>query len=295
MFIEEAKLKIKSRGSIGDYFELIKPRETGLLVFIGVITALIASQGNLSAGRLVLTLAGLLLASAGANGLTNYLDRNLDARMERTRRRALPSGRIFPAERALVFTVLLTLTGFILAWFIHPYAFLVDLIGTAAAIIYRKRVTCVFPQGVIAGCAPVLMGWFAFNPNFNWVIGLICVLITVWLPSHIWSIMIAHKEEYQNAGIKYFPANSTFQTVAPLLFIFCLLLYAASIGLYFAAHLGWVYLITANIFGLVMVFASLRLMLTKASKEAWRLYKLSAFPYLGILFLTLGVDIWTRI
>ena len=137
-------------------------------------------------------------------------------------------------------------------------------------------------------------GLVAFKTNLNWEIGLLCVLIVVWLPSHIWSIMIAHKEDYQNAGIHYFPVNSTFKRVSPILFVFCLLLYAASIGLYFAANLGWLYLVTANIFGLVIVYASLRLMILKASKSAWKLYKISAFPYLGIVFLAMGADILMR-
>jgi heme o synthase len=295
MQFEESELKIKSRGEIRDYFEVIKPRETGLLVFIGLITAFLAAGGNVSAGRFILVFGGLLFASAGANGLTNYLDRNIDARMERTRRRALPSGRIFPAERVLYFTAILTTIGLLIAWYLHPYAFFADLAGTAAAVIYRKKVTCVFPQGIIASCSPVLMGWFSFNAALNWKIGLLCVLIAVWLPSHIWSIMIAHKEEYKSAGIYYFPVNSTFKIVSPLLLVFCILLYLASIGLYFAANLGLFYLVTANIFGLIIIYAGLRLMISKASREAWRLYKISAFPYLGVIFLAMGVDSLMRI
>jgi protoheme IX farnesyltransferase len=294
MQLEEARVKLKSRGKFKDYFEVIKPRETGLLVFIGVITAFLASEGNISGARFILVLAGLLFASAGANGLTNYLDRNLDARMQRTHLRVLPSGRIHPPERVLYFTATLTVIGLILAWYLHPYAFIADLVGTSAAVIYRKRVTCVFPQGVIASCAPVLMGWFAVNPSLNWEIGLLCVLIAVWLPSHIWSIMIANKGDYQNAGINFFPINSSFKIMAPVLFGFCILLYAASIGLYFAGHLGWVYLIAANISGLIIVFASWRLIISKASKEAWTLYKISAFPYLGVIFLVIGMDILFR-
>jgi protoheme IX farnesyltransferase len=75
------------------------------------------------------------------------------------------------------------------------------------------------------------------------------------------------------------------------LFGFSLLLLAASIGLYFAGDFGWIYLGTAIAAGVVIVVASLRLMLTGASSDAWQLYKLSAFPYLGIVFLAMAVDI----
>jgi heme o synthase len=294
MQIEETGVRVRGRGGLREYFELIKPRETALLVFIGVITALVAAGGNLAAGRLIMVLAAVLTASAGANGLTNYLDRNLDARMERTARRALPSGRLFPAEKALFFCGALTAVGLVLAWYLNLPAFLADLVGTAAAVIYRKRVTCVFPQGAIASCAPVLMGWLAVSTTFNWEIALLCLLIAAWLPSHIWSIMIAHREDYRQAGITYFPLNRSVRVISRVLLVFCLVLFAASLGLYFAGHFGLLYLVIAIITGLVALFASLRLLLSRNSRDAWKLYKFSAFPYLGLLFLAMGLDMWVR-
>ena len=97
-------------------------------------------------------LAGItiLLASAGANGITNYLDRHVDARMERTRKRALAAKRIEPAEKVLPLVIGLIIVGLVLAWYLHPLSFLADLIGTSAAAFWRKRVTCVFPQGMLA-------------------------------------------------------------------------------------------------------------------------------------------------
>ncbi len=292
--IAAAKTRTRGGGALKDYFEVIKPRETGLLVFIGVVTAVAAAGAAVPPGRFFFTLGAILVASAGANGLTNYLDRNIDARMERTRRRALPSRRIFPPEKALFFTAILSAIGLGMAWYLHPLAFLADLVGTAAAVIYRKRVTCVFPQGLIASCAPVLMGWLAIRPALDWEVLLLCALIAVWLPSHIWSIMVAHKEDYWKAGITYFPVNRSVKAVARILFIFSLFLYAASIGLYFIGHFGLLYLVIANLSGIIIVYASLRLMLSGASADAWKLYKLSAFPYLGLIFLVMGLDIWLR-
>jgi len=280
---------------IRDYLEVIKPRETGLLVLIGVVTSLVAAGGAVSGGRILFILVAILIASAGANGLTNYLDRSLDARMERTRRRAIPSGRIFPAHKALIFCLLLSAAGLALAWLLHPLAFLADVVGTLSAVLYRKRVTCVFPQGMIASCAPVLMGWFAVGPSLTretlLLCVLLCILIAVWLPSHIWSIMLAHREDYRSAGINYFPLNSSTGTVSIMLVVFCLLLFGASLGVYFAGNFGLLYLVVAVAAGLVALFASIRLMLSKNSQDAWKLYKLSAFPYLGLVFLAMAIDI----
>jgi heme o synthase len=294
MQIPETKAIVTGRGSIKDYLGLIKPRETGLLTFIGLITALAAGNGSLTTARLLIILAAILVASAGANGLTNYLDREIDARMVRTQKRALPSGKIYPAERALFFTAALSVCGLVLAWFLHPYVFLADLVGTSAAIVYRKKVTCVFPQGMIASCAPIVMAWFAVRTSLSWVLLLLCILIALWLPSHIWSIMMAHRDEYRAAGITYFPINYSVKSVSRILFTFCILLYLASICLYFIGHFDWLYLLVANVCGIIMIYAGFRLMRTKASNDAWKLYKLSAFPYLGLIFLAIAVTIWLQ-
>ena len=278
--------------SLKNYLEVLKPRESGLLVFIGVCTAFIASGGQLSLKILLLAFIAILFASAGANGLTNYLDRGVDARMLRTSHRALPSKRIYPPEKVLPLTISLTVIGLVLAWFLHPLSFAFDLLGTVAAVVYRKRVTCVFPQGAIASVAPVLMGWFAVAPPFRWEIVLLCVLIALWLPSHIWSIMIANREEYLNAGLTYFPISREVKDTVKVILVFNILLYAAAIGLYFVGGFHLLYLVVANVLGIVMVYGSMRFMLSAASRDAWRMYKLSAFPYLGVLFLSMVLDIW---
>ena len=234
----------------------------------------------------------ILLAVAGANGLTNYLDRDVDARMRRTKNRALPSKRIYPPERVLPLTIGLVIIGLVLAWQLHPLCFASDLIGTIAAVVWRKRATCVFPQGMLAGCAPVAMGWFAIEPTFSWEILLLCILIAVWLPLHVWSIMIANREDYLSAGVNYFPVSREVREVVKVLLVFCLMLYAASLALYFIGGFAWLYLVLANLLGIIMVYASSRLVISSASQDAWRLYKLSAFPYLGLIFLTMCLDVW---
>jgi protoheme IX farnesyltransferase len=77
-----------------------------------------------------------------------------------------------------------------------------------------------------------------------------------------------------------------------VLFLFSLALYVVSIVLYFVGDFGWLYLVLANLLGIMMVYASWRLVVSKASKDAWRLYKLSSFPYLGLIFLIMCLDIW---
>ncbi len=282
----------KPISSISNYINVLKPRETGLLVFIGTAAAIIAGGGSPPWDTVLLAVFAILFASAAANGLTNYLDRDLDSRMPRTHNRALAARRIYPAAKVLPLLIILALVGLILSWLINPYVFASDLIGTLVAISFRKKVTCVFPQGAIAGCAPVLMGWFAIQPELSWQIGLICLLIIVWLPSHVWGVMVARRNEYLNAGITFFPMSVQPATALNLMAASSVVLLGVSIVLYFAGNFGWLYLASSIILGLIMVLSSIRLAKTADSKGAWRLYKISSFPYLGLLFLFMCLDVW---
>jgi protoheme IX farnesyltransferase len=258
-----------------------------------VATGFIAGDGALSL-KLAFVWVTILVAAAGANGLTNYLDRDIDARMQRTKNRALPSKRIYPPEKILPLVISLVVIGLILAWFLHPYAFLADLAGSLAAATWRKKATCVYPQGVVASCAPILMGWFAVKPFVSWELLLLCLLITVWLPVHVWSLIITNRDDYLNAGLTYFPIGSQVKNSVKILFAFSLALYDVAMVLYFVGRFGWLYLVTANVLSIIMVYAAARLVASGATKDSWRLYKLSAFPYLGIIFLAMCLDVWWR-
>jgi len=272
-----------------NYIEVLKPRASILLTFIGICSSVLAAGGNISA-RLLQIFLTILIASAGANGLTNYLDRDIDAKMKRTQGRVLPSRRIYPPERVLPLTVGLVVAGLILASFLGWLCLLADSVGTVSAIVWRKRLTCVFPQGVIASCAPVFMGWFAIKPIFSWELLSLCLLVTFWLPLHVWSVMVANREDYIAAGLTYFPASLQTRYAVGVLLIFALLLCTTSVVLYFVGHFTWIYLLIISLLGVIMVYSASRLVVSGASRDAWRLYKLSAFPYLGLIFLTISLD-----
>jgi len=277
--------------STGSYLEVLKPRETSLLTFIGIGAAVLAAGGYPPLERFFLIVVALLAGCAGCNGLTNYIDRDLDARMRRTRGRALPSRRIQPAERMLPLALALLAAGLALAWWLNPLCFLSGAVGTAAALIARKTSATHF-LGIVSSCAPVLVGYLAVRPQLDPTIALLCLLIGVWVPLHVWSVMTANRSDYLGAGLAIFPVTWAIEDAIKAFFALSLVLYAASLGLYVAGGFGWFYLVAAALLGGLMVYASLRLLLTHASRDAWSLYKLSAFPYLGLLFLAMCVDLW---
>ena len=285
------KIALSKQRTFLDYITVLKPVETSLLTFIGICSAIIAAEGYPSVKVFFLTLIAIVLGSAGSNGLTNYLDREVDARMMRTSNRALPSGRIYPPQKILPLIIGLIVVGLALAWVLHPLCFLFGLIGVIASAIWRKTISCTF-LGIIAGCSPVLIGWFALRPVFDMQIILLCCLVAIWIPIHVWSVMIANREDYLGAGLHYFPLSWQVKDVVKILFGLSILLYLVSILIYFAGDFHLPYLIVVNILGILMVYANGRLLFSTTSAAAWQVYKLSAFPYLGIIFLTMCLDIW---
>jgi protoheme IX farnesyltransferase len=205
--------------------------------------------------------------------------------------RALPARRIVPAKKALVWSVFLISAALAVAWYLDPLCFVFGLVGTVAASVFRKRVMCVI-QGGIAGCAPVLIGYVAVTHHLDIQILLLCVLIAVWIPLHVWSVMIANREDYLQAGVAYFPVTWRVKDAIKILMVLSVLLYAASIALWAFDNFGWLYFAVANILGMVMVYANYHLLQSRLTQDAWKVYKLSAFPYLGLIFIALCLNFW---
>ncbi len=107
---------LERRNTFLNYIEVLKPRETSLLLFIGVCSAIIAADGYLPIGVFVLVVIAVGLGSAGCNGLTNYLDREVDARAMRTRNRVLPSRHIYPPQKVLPLVIGLIVVALALAY-----------------------------------------------------------------------------------------------------------------------------------------------------------------------------------
>lgn len=288
---------LNSRPGIIDYISVLKPKETSLLVYIGACTALVAAsvtQVNFPLYTFILTVVAITLGSAGANGLTNYLDRDVDARMKRTCSRALPSGRINPPGRALPLILGCILGGLALAWLLSPVCFAIGLVGIVLSGIWRKTATCTY-FGIIAGSAPVLIGWYAISGQASIEIlpVLFFCLIAAWTPLHVWTLMLANREDYEQAGIRYFPLTWKAGNVIRVLAVLSFLLALISVLIYvLSGKFHWLYLAACIVLSLLMIAASLRLLISPTSKNSWSVYKYTAFPYLGIIFTAMVADRW---
>src|SRR5215470_2813459 len=192
------------------YFELTKPR---ILVMVLVTTALgflLGSADHGSFALLLLTLLGVGAATGGAAVLNNYLERDFDAKMARTRGRALPAGLIEPS-RALSFGVGLVLTGVLLLTVTVNLlnGFLVLLAAFLYVLVYTplKRVTWLSTTfGAIPGAIPPMAGWAAATGRLDPGAWALFAILFAWQHPHFFAIAWMFREDYRSAGFKILPA-----------------------------------------------------------------------------------------
>lgn len=273
------------------YLEALKPRETFLLLLIGTLAAIAASNGKLNFSRLFLVSVALALGCAGCNGLTNYLDREWDAKMERTKKRPLPSGRISPAEKVLPLVAICILTGLAITWYLYKPAFWIAIGGVISAAVARKTFVTHY-LGIISGITPVAIGWLTIAQQINSTFILLLLLIGIWVPIHVWSLMLSYREDYLKAGLFIFPITNPVKVSVKLIFVLSLLLTIVSTTLYLTAKLAAIFLGGITLLNILLLYGSWQLMFQQDKEASWRLYKLCTYPYLGLTFALLSLGLW---
>lgn len=189
------------------YLELTKPRIAVMVMATAAMGYWIA--GGRIDGRLLLVLAGTGLASAACGTLNQYLERDVDAKMHRTRGRPVPSGRVSPASAALFGSVLAAAGLAVLRRFSEPLAFELTAFTLAAYLLAYTPLKRVTPHstwvGSVAGATPPLIGWAAAQGALGpgaWVLFAIQFL---WQIPHFLALFWIHREDYARAGLKVMP------------------------------------------------------------------------------------------
>ena len=304
--------KQKSESRVAVYYELTKPKIWYLLVFTAfgaTITASNIYNIEVSLSTWALMLFSVAAGSAAANTLTNYHDRDIDAVMERTKNRPLPSKRIYPAEKARNFGYVLAAISLVLAfgisfttsieqgvWATAFIAFgLVNNIVIYSYVLKRNSRTNIILGGLCGG-SPPLIGWVAVTMSDLWTMGLVMAgLVFIWIPLHIWSLTLHFKEDYNKVNVPMLTAVQSEKTSARIVAISTVIMVAFSIVPFFLTTddgqpmMGSIYLWTAIASGALMVALSAWVVTKPTERASWTLFKFSS-PYLAVLFIALMVD-----
>ena len=287
----EAAVSVRAlRRVLMDLVTLTKPRVNSLVVFTTFVgLALAAPQAELS---LVLhTLVGTALVASGAAAFNQVLERDVDARMRRTRHRPLPDGRLGVPE-ALWFASALSVIGLLeLAVGANLLAACVALATLASyALIYTplKRVTSLSTVvGAVPGALPAVIGWAAGRGYLSIEAAILFAIVFLWQMPHVLAVSWLYREDYERGGIRVLPviepdgASTARQTVS-----YSAALIPVSLMPVLAGLGGPVYLAGALLAGLVMLAASVSFARARTPAGARRLFMISV-GYLPVLWILL--------
>ena len=276
------------------YIELVKPRILSMVLVTTTIGYFLAAKGIHPLGALFLTLLGVGCATGGSAALNNYLEREVDSKMMRTRDRALPAGLIQPTH-ALAYGISLVLLGlFLLVWAVNLLTgFLVLLAAFLYVLVYTpmKRLTWLNTTfGAIPGAIPPLCGWAAATGRLDIGAWVLFLILFAWQHPHFFAIAWMFKDDYRDAGFRMLPVVdpsgvSTFrQTI-----LFAVLLTGVSLLPTAIGMTGRVYCFGALVMGLALLAVGIVFARSKSFLDARRLLKASVI-YLPLLLLLIIID-----
>jgi protoheme IX farnesyltransferase len=282
------------RGTAQALLELSKLRIVSMVLITTSIGYFLGGAGVPSWWNLLLTLIGTGLAAAGSAALNNYLERDTDARMVRTRQRVLPAGLLDPGL-ALTYGVTMVLAGVsLLVWSVNLLAgFLVLLTAFLYVLVYTplKRLTWLnTPIGAIPGALPPMVGWAAATGELTAGAWILFGILYAWQHPHFYAIAWIFREDYRSAGFKMLSViDPTGRRMFRQSILFSLALIAVSVLLSTLGITGRLYLYGSLLIGLGMLASSFMLAMQPTLHEARRVL-LASVIYLPLLLILIVLD-----
>jgi heme o synthase len=277
-----------------DYLALTKPRIISLLLLTTVATMFVADPSGPPLATILWTMLGGYLAAGGAGAINHYLDREADARMARTRRRPLVSGRIEPLH-GLFFGVALGALAFVqLALTVNLLSAVLALTGLLGYVfVYTMWLKPLTPQNIViggaAGAVPPLVGWAAATGGLTLDALYPFAIVFLWTPPHFWALSLLIKDDYARTGVPMLPVVRGEQTTRNQILIYAVVLVAFTVLPVITGLFGAIYLAAALLLGAVFIALAARLRAHPSRRASLQLY-LSSLAYLALLFCAMAVD-----
>ncbi|MEU2388366.1 heme o synthase [Streptomyces sp. NPDC012461] len=286
------------------FVALTKPRIIELLLITTVPVMFLAQQGVPDLTLVLLTCVGGYLSAGGANALNMYIDRDIDALMDRTAQRPLVTGMVSPREcltfgiaLAVVSTLLFGLTvNWLSAWLALGALLFYVVVYT---MILKRRTAQNIVWGGIAGCMPVLIGWSAVTNSLSWAPVVLFLVIFFWTPPHYWPLSMKVKEDYARVGVPMLPVIAGNKAVAKQIVLYSWVMVAVSLLLTPLGYTGWFYTAVALAAGGWWLWEAHALLnrakaeVTGAKLKEMRLFHWS-ITYVSLLFVAIAVDPFLR-
>jgi protoheme IX farnesyltransferase len=277
-----------------DYLELTKPRVVALIVLTSIVGTLLATPFPPHLDALLFGNLGIALAAASAAAINHVLDRHIDARMARTRRRPLPAGHLSHAQALLFALALGALSMLVLALLVNALTAALTFVALIAyAVVYTLWLKRATPQNIViggaAGAAPPVLGWAAVSNSVDPHALLLFLIIFAWTPPHFWALAIARRHDYAKADIPMLPVTHGVEFTRLHVFLYTIILVLVTL-LPFVTHMsGLIYLASALLLNARFLWYAIALKVTGRDELPMRVFRFS-ISYLMWLFLALLVD-----
>jgi protoheme IX farnesyltransferase len=286
------------RARLAGYVALTKPRIIELLLITTVPTMVVANEGIPSGWLILNTIIGGAFAAGGANAINMYVDRDIDALMERTKGRPLVTGLITP-RAGLTFAIGLEIVAFIWLW--YWVNLLTAVLGVAACLFYVFVYTLWLKRtsksniviGGAAGAVPVLIGWSSVTNSLGWAPIVLFAVMFYWTPPHFWALAIKYKDDYASADVPMLPSVASLKTTATRILLYTLLLWGLTLVFSPVAGMGALYLGSAIVLGGVFTWLAVKLLRDPSTQLAMKVFTYS-ITYITLLFGAMALDVLVR-
>jgi heme o synthase len=290
----------RRRDVLAAYVGLTKPRIIELLLLTTVPVMFLAQRGVPDLWLVVATVAGGTLSAGSANALNCVYDRDIDERMRRTRRRALPRHVVTP-RAALVFGLALgvvstLLLGLLVNWLSAGLALAANVFYVVGyTMLLKRRTSQNIVWGGAAGCFPALIGWTAVTGSLAWPPVILFLVVFFWTPPHFWALGLRYRDDYAAADVPMLPAVAPARSVGDQVAAYAVVTVLTSLLLWPVAGTGWLYPAAAAVLGAVFVSESFLLRArTRRTDSVVEMRPMRLFHwsnmYLSLLFLAVALD-----
>ena len=277
-----------------DYLELTKPRVVSLMLLCAAVGMALASPGLEHVATMTSALVGIALVAGSAAAVNHIADARIDARMARTRNRPVVQGRVAHSA-GVAFCAVTGIAGMLVLYvLVNPLTAWLNLASWVGYglfyTFYLKRAT---PQntviGGLFGALPPLFGWTAITNAVSLEALLLVLIIFIWTPPHFWALALDRKEEYTDADIPVLPVTHGERSTRWHIFVYTVLLVAASALPYVTGMSALIYLVGALALGGGFIYWASALLIGTRSDAPKQTFRYSII-YLTALFALLVAD-----
>ncbi len=287
---------------IGGFVALTKPRIIELLLVTTVPTMIVANNGVPSLWLIFATVFGGTLAAGGANATNMYVDRDIDAVMNRTQDRPLVNGLMTP-NAALTFAVTIEAVAFV--WLTLTVNLLSAVLALTATLIYVFIYTLWLKRtsrqniviGGIAGCMPVLIGYSSVTNSLSQTFAVaplaLFALMFFWTPPHFWALAVKYKDDYSAVDVPMLPVVASMRETTTQMLVYTVAVVASSLVFGWAAEMGVVFWSVTVVSGAVFIWYAVQVLRTESPAKAIKMFAFS-ISYVTLVFASMAIDVIVR-